>query len=190
MRTAQAEHAGNVEDFTNGRASIPTLRIGLIGSGFIANFHLQALLSVRPESSVSTLVGMPSTWSGSPRVGSCTIARIDDCHAAATRASSFSYAQGVGLRNFNAIINALLFIRQQTSVINAIRAHLADFGVIAPSAPDFLSGFRRPAFGHLQRFEHTPSHFRSSPASRPSVAPQHLTRWVTRRHSRLLGVSV
>src|SRR5947207_1495857 len=31
----------------NGRASIPTLRIGLIGSGFIANFHLQALLSVR-----------------------------------------------------------------------------------------------------------------------------------------------
>jgi predicted dehydrogenase len=35
------------EDFMNGRASIPTLRIGLIGSGFIANFHLQALLSVR-----------------------------------------------------------------------------------------------------------------------------------------------
>ena len=31
----------------NGRASIPTLRIGLIGSGFIANFHLQALLSMR-----------------------------------------------------------------------------------------------------------------------------------------------
>ncbi len=31
----------------NGRASIPTLRIGMIGSGFIANFHLQALLSVR-----------------------------------------------------------------------------------------------------------------------------------------------
>jgi len=31
----------------NGRASIPTLRIGLIGSGFIASFHLQALLSVR-----------------------------------------------------------------------------------------------------------------------------------------------
>jgi transposase len=25
-----------------------------------------------------------------------------------------------------------LFIRQQTSVINAIRAHLADFGIIAP----------------------------------------------------------
>jgi transposase len=25
-----------------------------------------------------------------------------------------------------------LFIRQQTSVINAIRAHLAEFGVIAP----------------------------------------------------------
>ena len=25
-----------------------------------------------------------------------------------------------------------LFIRQQTSVINAIRAHLAEFGIIAP----------------------------------------------------------
>ena len=47
MRIRQADHAGNVEDFMNGRASIPTLRIGLIGSGFIANFHLQALLSVR-----------------------------------------------------------------------------------------------------------------------------------------------
>ena len=33
----------------NGRASIPTLRLGLIGSGFIANFHLQALLSVRSK---------------------------------------------------------------------------------------------------------------------------------------------
>jgi ornithine cyclodeaminase/alanine dehydrogenase-like protein (mu-crystallin family) len=44
---AGADHAGNVEEFMNGRASIPTLRIGLIGSGFIANFHLQALLSVR-----------------------------------------------------------------------------------------------------------------------------------------------
>jgi ornithine cyclodeaminase/alanine dehydrogenase-like protein (mu-crystallin family) len=43
----QADRAGRVEDFMNGRASIPTLRIGLIGSGFIANFHLQALLSVR-----------------------------------------------------------------------------------------------------------------------------------------------
>ena len=43
----QADHAGKVEDFMNGRASIPTLRIGLIGSGFIANFHLQALPSVR-----------------------------------------------------------------------------------------------------------------------------------------------
>jgi predicted dehydrogenase len=31
----------------NGYAPIETLRIGLIGSGFIANFHLQALLSVR-----------------------------------------------------------------------------------------------------------------------------------------------
>jgi predicted dehydrogenase len=41
------QHAGKVEDLMNGRASIPTLRIGLIGSGFIANFHLQALLSVR-----------------------------------------------------------------------------------------------------------------------------------------------
>ena len=47
VRTVQADHAGKVEDFMNGRASIPTLRIGLIGSGFIANFHLQALLSVR-----------------------------------------------------------------------------------------------------------------------------------------------
>jgi predicted dehydrogenase len=31
----------------NGYAPIATLRIGLIGSGFIANFHLQALLAVR-----------------------------------------------------------------------------------------------------------------------------------------------
>jgi len=31
----------------NDRAPIPTLRIGLIGSGFIANFHLQAFVSVR-----------------------------------------------------------------------------------------------------------------------------------------------
>jgi hypothetical protein len=66
----------------------------------------------------------------------------------ATRASSFSYAQGLGLRKFNAIINALLFIRQQTSVINAIRAHLADFDVIAPPAPDLLSGFRRHGSRH------------------------------------------
>jgi hypothetical protein len=56
------------------------------------------------------------------------------CHAR----EQLSYAQGLGLRNSNAIINALLFIRQQTSVINAIRAHFADFGVIAPPAPDFL----------------------------------------------------
>jgi transposase len=27
-----------------------------------------------------------------------------------------------------------LFIRQQTSVINAIRAHLAEFGIVAPGA--------------------------------------------------------
>jgi hypothetical protein len=51
------------------------------------------------------------------------------------------------LRNFDAIISALLFIRQQTSVINAIRAHLADFGVIAPPAPDFLSGLGAIAHG-------------------------------------------
>ncbi len=31
----------------NGNAPIATLRIGLIGSGFINNFHLQALVSVR-----------------------------------------------------------------------------------------------------------------------------------------------
>ncbi len=31
----------------NGNAPIARLRIGLIGFGFIANFHLQALLSVR-----------------------------------------------------------------------------------------------------------------------------------------------
>ena len=31
----------------NGYAPIGTLRIGLIGSGFINNFHLQALVSVR-----------------------------------------------------------------------------------------------------------------------------------------------
>ena len=31
----------------NGNDPIATLRIGLIGSGFIANFHLQALVSVR-----------------------------------------------------------------------------------------------------------------------------------------------
>ena len=31
----------------NGYAPIDTLRIGLVGSGFIANFHLQALMSVR-----------------------------------------------------------------------------------------------------------------------------------------------
>ena len=31
----------------NDNAPIATLRIGLIGSGFIAKFHLQALLSVR-----------------------------------------------------------------------------------------------------------------------------------------------
>ena len=31
----------------NGHASIATLRIGLIGSGFINNFHLQALVAVR-----------------------------------------------------------------------------------------------------------------------------------------------
>ncbi len=31
----------------NGHGTIATLRIGLIGSGFIAKFHLQALLSVR-----------------------------------------------------------------------------------------------------------------------------------------------
>ena len=28
--------------------------------------------------------------------------------------------------------NAAPFIRQQTSVINAIRAHLAEFGIVAP----------------------------------------------------------
>ena len=32
-----------------------------------------------------------------------------------------------------------LFIRQQTSVINAIRAHLAEFGIVAPSAAMVLS---------------------------------------------------
>ncbi len=31
----------------NGNTPIARLRIGLVGSGFIANFHLQALLSVR-----------------------------------------------------------------------------------------------------------------------------------------------
>ncbi len=31
----------------NGSDPVARLRIGLIGSGFIANFHLQALLSVR-----------------------------------------------------------------------------------------------------------------------------------------------
>ena len=31
----------------NGQGPIATLRIGLIGSGFIARFHLQALVSVR-----------------------------------------------------------------------------------------------------------------------------------------------
>jgi transposase len=29
-----------------------------------------------------------------------------------------------------------LFIRQQTSVINAIRAHLAEFGIVAPVKAD------------------------------------------------------
>src|ERR1700722_13394368 len=31
----------------NGHDPIPRLRIGIIGSGFIANFHLQALINVR-----------------------------------------------------------------------------------------------------------------------------------------------
>jgi ornithine cyclodeaminase/alanine dehydrogenase-like protein (mu-crystallin family) len=31
----------------SGYAPVDTLRIGLIGSGFIANFHLQALVAVR-----------------------------------------------------------------------------------------------------------------------------------------------
>ena len=31
----------------SGYASVDTLRIGLVGSGFIANFHLQALVAVR-----------------------------------------------------------------------------------------------------------------------------------------------
>ena len=31
----------------NAHDPIPRLRIGMIGSGFIANFHLQALVSVR-----------------------------------------------------------------------------------------------------------------------------------------------
>src|ERR1700751_3222974 len=31
----------------NGHEPIPRLRIGMIGSGFIANFHLQALVNVR-----------------------------------------------------------------------------------------------------------------------------------------------
>jgi predicted dehydrogenase len=31
----------------NGHDPVPRLRIGMIGSGFIANFHLQALVNVR-----------------------------------------------------------------------------------------------------------------------------------------------
>ena len=41
---------------------------------------------------------------------------------------------------------------------------------------------RSAALGPPSTFRAHPSHFRSSPASRHSLAPQHLTRWATRRH--------
>jgi hypothetical protein len=45
-----------------------------------------------------------------------------------------------------------LFIRQQTSVINAIRAHVAEFGTVAPVGPgthntDHLQAVRPAAAG-------------------------------------------
>jgi predicted dehydrogenase len=59
----------------NGRASIPTLRIGFIGRGFIANFHLQALLSVRPCHRVGSLQSERHQSRGDGRKGQCARAR-------------------------------------------------------------------------------------------------------------------
>ena len=36
-----------------------------------------------------------------------------------------------------------LFIRQQTAVINAIRAHLAEFGIVAPVGRNGVDGTAR-----------------------------------------------
>jgi transposase len=43
-----------------------------------------------------------------------------------------------------------LFIRQQTAVINAIRAHLAEFGIVAPvgrNGVEQLLGHHSPCWG-------------------------------------------
>ena len=59
----------------NAHDPIPRLRIGMIGSGFIANFHLQALVSVRHV----TVAGIYSPTAGAPRgaggEGQCARAR-------------------------------------------------------------------------------------------------------------------
>src|SRR6185295_9896453 len=53
-RSLDTMHASNMPELKskrgecmNGHEPIPRLRIGMIGSGFIANFHLQALVNVR-----------------------------------------------------------------------------------------------------------------------------------------------
>jgi hypothetical protein len=58
-----------------------------------------------------------------------------------------------------------LFIRQQTSVINAIRAHLAEFGIVAPVG---RNGVTKSAHKHQDRenlqqmpFDHVPQHVRA-----------------------------
>jgi len=82
----------------NGHDPIPRLRIGMIGSGFIANFHLQALVSVRHV----TVAGIysPNAAHREALAAKANALELGPCRAFPTLETML--ISGEGLENFSA----------------------------------------------------------------------------------------